>query len=681
MKGEFCRVAFRPANRTVRVETGTTVLEAAMLADVFLDADCGGKGRCGKCRVLFSEGASPVTEQEERLLSSRDIEEGFRLACSARVMKDSSVEIPPESEGAFPQVLVFEAGLEGGVQFDPPVRKIALAEIDRKLREARTSDIEVLRDMAGVEGGNPDLPLEFLRSVPDRLRGADASGAAVVISDGTFLGLTDVGHEVYGVALDVGTTTVVGALVELKSGTQLSVASRLNGQAIHGADTISRINFCSSNADGLSELNRRVIGTVNEIVEELNDQTDTHPEDIWEITAVGNATMMHLFLGVSPQYLGLMPYTPVFRRPPNVNAAQLGLKVNPHANVHVLPGIGSFVGADSVGVILSRGMQRSARVKMAVDIGTNGEILLGSSERLLASSTAAGPALEGAEISCGMRAAAGAIERVAVENGDLKFDVIGDRDPVGVCGSGLVDLVAILVEHGVIDASGRVLAPDEIAEPTRNRLAKKIVCEQEGNEFVICRSADRELRLTQRDVRKIQLAKGAIRAGIEILAAELGLAHEDIDEVFLAGAFGNYISRESAVAIGLLPPFPGEKIRPVGNAAGAGAKLALVSCQARREAWEIAERTEHVELGGRAAFQNAFADAMGFPDPPSVIDLTEALPGYGVTQNDHRGRRKRDRKQGCRGTPDVAALLRGGVRSLGIRQSAFGSRGREKARL
>ena len=402
-------------------------------------------------------------------------------------------------------------------------------------------------------------------------------------------------------------------MVELNGGTQLSVASRLNGQAVHGADTISRINFCSSKDDGLIQLNRRFIDTLNEIVEELSDQTDVHPEDIWEMTVVGNATMMHLFLGVSPQHLGLMPYTPVFRRPPRVNAAQLRLKMNPHANVHVLPSIGSFVGADSVGVILSRGMQRSGRTTMAVDIGTNGEILVGSSERLLASSTAAGPALEGAEISCGMRAAAGAIERVTIENGDLRFDVIGDCDPVGVCGSGLVDLVAVLVRQGVIDAGGRLLAPEEIAEPGRTRFAKQIVCEQEGNEFVICRNSGRELRLTQRDVRKIQLAKGAIRAGIEMLETELGLTHEDIDAVFLAGAFGNYISRESAVAIGLLPPFPPEKIRPVGNAAGAGAKLALVSCQARKEAQEIADRTEHVELGGRAAFQNTFADAMGFP--------------------------------------------------------------------
>ena len=613
MKGEFCRITFRPANRTVRVKTGTTVLEAAVLADIFLDAHCGGRGRCGKCRVVFPDGASPVTEQEERLLSSGDIEQGLRLACCARVMKDGAVEIPPESEGAFPQVLVFEAGEHGAFQFDPPVRKIALPEIDRKLREGRTSDVEVLREMTRAEGGDHELPLELLRSIPDRLRLTDTSGTAAVMSDGTLLGLTDAGRDLYGIALDVGTTTVVGALVELNGGTQLSVAARLNGQAVHGADTISRISFCSSKADGLSELNRRIIDTVNEIVEELSDQTDVHQEDIWEMTVVGNATMMHLFLGVSPQHLGLMPYTPVFRRPPKVNAAQLRLKLNPRANVHVLPGIGSFVGADSVGVILSRGMQRSERTTMAVDIGTNGEILLGSSKRLLASSTAAGPALEGAEISCGMRAAAGAIERVTIENGDLRFDVIGDCDPIGVCGSGLVDLVAVLVRQGVIDAGGRLLAPEEMAEPGRTRFAKQIVCEQEGNEFVICRNAGRELRLTQRDVRKIQLAKGAIRAGIEMLETELGLTHEDIDAVFLAGAFGNYISRESAVAIGLLPPFPPEKIRPVGNAAGAGAKLALVSCQARKEAQEIADRTEHVELGGRPAFQNAFADAMGFP--------------------------------------------------------------------
>jgi len=612
MKEGFCRVTFRPANRTVRVKTGTTVLEAAVLADIFLAADCGGRGRCGKCRVLFTEGASAVTEQEKRLLSAADIEQGVRLACRARLTKDGAVEIPPESEGALPQVLAFGVREEGELKFDPPARRIALTEIGQRLRDARTSDIEVLSEITGAAGSD-ELPLELLRLISDRLRGTDASGAALVMSEGTILGLTGVGRDVYGIALDVGTTTVVGALVELSGGTQLSVASRLNGQAVHGADTISRINFCSSKDDGLDELNRRIIGTVNEIIDELSEQADVDRQDIWEMTVVGNAVMMHLFLGVSPQYLGLMPYTPVFRRPPKVNAAQLGLKLNPSANVHVLPSIGSFVGADSVGVILSSGMQRSDRPTMAVDIGTNGEILIGSSERLLASSTAAGPALEGAEISCGMRASAGAIERVGVDNGGLRFDVIGDCDPIGVCGSGLVDLVAVLVQQGLINASGRVLAPDEMAEPARNRFAKQIVCEPDGNAFVICRNGRRELRLTQRDVRKIQLAKGAIRAGIEILEAELAVEPEDLETVFLAGAFGNYIGKESALAIGLLPPFPREKIRPVGNAAGAGAKLALLSRQARQEAQEIAEKTEHVELGGRPAFQNAFADAMGFP--------------------------------------------------------------------
>jgi uncharacterized 2Fe-2S/4Fe-4S cluster protein (DUF4445 family) len=260
-------------------------------------------------------------------------------------------------------------------------------------------------------------------------------------------------------------------------------------------------------------------------------------------------------------------------------------------------------------------MVRSDRINMAVDIGTNGEILIGSSTRMLASSTAAGPALEGAEISCGMRAAAGAIERVTVENGDVTFKVIGNRDPIGVCGSGLVDLAATLLQHEVLDPSGRLLAPDDLAKPVRAKFAKRIISRPEGNEFVIYKDTNRELRLTQRDVRKIQLAKGAIRAGIEILKDELGVANEDINAVFLAGAFGNYISKSSAVGIGLLPPFPLEKIKPVGNAAGAGAKLALLSRQARLEAREIAGRTEHVELGGKPAFQNAFADAMGFPTP------------------------------------------------------------------
>ena len=614
MSENFCKITFRPVNRTVRVNTGTTVWEAAAKADIFLDAPCGGRGRCGKCRIRLDEGRPPLSDQERKLLSSEDIERGVRLACVTRVTKDSIVEILPESGGIFPQILEFGGEGREGTLLDPPLRKVALAGFADRLRESRSSDSEVIREITGANG-NTETSLEFLKLTAEAVHAPHASQTAVIVSDGRFLGLTDINRAVYGIALDVGTTTVVGALMDLKSGEQLSVASRLNAQAVHGADTISRINFCAARADGLHELNRRVVGTVNEIVEELCDESAVNPDDIWEMTVVGNTTMVHLFLGVTPQYLGRMPYTPVFRQPPRVDAGQLELKLNPHANVHVLPCIGSFVGADSVGVILSRGMVRSDRINMAVDIGTNGEILIGSSTRMLASSTAAGPALEGAEISCGMRAAAGAIERVTVENGDVTFKVIGNRDPIGVCGSGLVDLAATLLQHEVLDPSGRLLAPDDLAKPVRVKFAKRIISRPEGNEFVIYKDTNRELRLTQRDVRKIQLAKGAIRAGIEILKDELGVANEDINAVFLAGAFGNYISKSSAVGIGLLPPFPLEKIKPVGNAAGAGAKLALLSRQARLEAREIAGRTEHVELGGKPAFQNAFADAMGFPTP------------------------------------------------------------------
>jgi uncharacterized 2Fe-2S/4Fe-4S cluster protein (DUF4445 family) len=612
VKGRYCTVTFRPANRTVRVETGTTVLEAAVQADIILEAPCGGKGRCGKCRVLFAESTFPLTEEEEQLLSTADLAKGVRLACRARVTQDCLVQIPPESQGSFPQTLTFTPGDGGTFPFSPPLRSIALKDLDQRLRDARTSDVEVLREMSGTDRGDAELPLEFLQALPERLRDSDAGGTAVVMTNGSFLGLTAGNREVYGVALDVGTTTVAAALMELSNGTQLSVASRLNAQAIHGADTISRINFCSTERDGLSELNRRIIGTVNDIVEELSDRAQVDPDDIWEMTVVGNTTMTHLFLAVSPKYLGFMPYTPVFRRPPRVNAARLGLKLNPSANVHVLPSIGSFVGADSVGVILTSGMRRTEATTMAVDIGTNGEILIGSNHRLLASSTAAGPALEGAEISCGMTAAPGAVERVMVEDGDLRFEVIGNRRPIGICGSGLVDLVAILVRHGVIDAGGRLLSADEMPYPARDWFGQRILCKPEGNEFVIYRDGGRELRLTQRDIRKIQLAKAAIRAGIEILKTEIGVKNGDIDAVFLAGAFGNYINKESAVTIGLLPNFPLERIKPVGNAAGAGAKLALLSRQARLDAMEIANSTEHVEFGGSRAFQDAFADAMMF---------------------------------------------------------------------
>jgi uncharacterized 2Fe-2S/4Fe-4S cluster protein (DUF4445 family) len=615
MSVDSCSIRFYPVNRKVRVRTGTTVWDAAAKADIFLDAPCGGRGHCGKCRVRFSEDAPAPADREKELISSADLDGGVRLACTARVVKDSLVEILPESEGVFPQMLAFEdEGVRvAAVLSDPPVRKVALADAARTVRESKTSDIEALRAIADTDESDEEPTLDFLKSLPGVLRVADASRAAAVICGGRFLGLSDVSRGLYGIALDVGTTTVAGALMDLGSGEQLAVASRLNAQSARGADIMSRINFCASTTEGLQELNHLVMGTVNGIVEELCAESGVSPNDIWEAVVVGNTTMAHLFLGVSPQHLGHMPYTPVFRQPPRVDAGQLGLKINRHADVHLLPCIGGFVGADSVGVILSRDMQRSDRIRMAVDIGTNGEILLGSSERLLASSTAAGPALEGAEVSCGIRAVAGAIERVEVENGELAFKVIGNKEPVGVCGSGLVDLVAALVRNGVIDCGGRLLAPEDMSGQVRDRFGKRIVCKPEGNEFIIYGDSGRELRLTQGDVRKIQLAKGAIRAGIEMLKDELGVANEDIEVVFIAGAFGNYISKRSAVAIGLLPPFPLERIKPVGNAAGAGAKLALLSRRERREAAEIAKKTAHVELGGRSAFQDAFAEAIGFP--------------------------------------------------------------------
>jgi len=330
---------------------------------------------------------------------------------------------------------------------------------------------------------------------------------------------------------------------------------------------------------------------------------------------VGNTTMQHLFLGISPAALAQSPYVPVTSDAACVRAADLGLNIDPEAHVWALPNIAGWVGGDTVGVILATNVHQQEQPALALDIGTNGEMALGSRQRLVTCSTAAGPAFEGAQLSCGMRAADGAIDAVSID-GDVHWHTIGESAPRGVCGSGLVDLVAQMLRAGIIDDSGMMRAADDLRSDGHSSLADRLIQENGRRFFELARPSEgaggRAVRVSQRDVRELQLAKGAIRAGIEILLKELGLRHEDVRTVFLAGAFGNYIKPQSALDIGLIPLFPNAQIVPVGNAAGSGAKMALLSLAARQEASKIQRETEYLELSGRPDFQEQFAEAMIF---------------------------------------------------------------------
>jgi uncharacterized 2Fe-2S/4Fe-4S cluster protein (DUF4445 family) len=516
-------------------------------------------------------------------------------------------------------------GNEASFPFNPLVKKVFL-ELSRPTLKDRMGDWERIERSLVEKGLLPvsdqlenglQLDGEVLRMLPSTLRANDYRITAVLY-DGKLIAIEegDTTDRMYGVALDIGTTTMVGALVDLKTGEQLGVASLTNPQRSFGADIISRISFGSQGRKQLQELQSLLVEAVNQILQELIARVGIKQQEIYEAVVVGNTAIHHLFLGLDPTYLGQGPYVPVVTRPLRVKARKLKVNILDSGYLYLLPNIAGFVGGDAVGVILSTRLHQSSEIQLAVDIGTNGEIVLGSAQRLLACSTAAGPAFEGARIKHGMRAAYGAIERVTF-NEEVKISVIGSVQPAGISGSGLIDAVAEMLRVGIIDASGRMLEPTELPADLPAALRARVVEVNSHREFVLVpkEAAARgiAISITQEDIRELQLAKGAIAAGIEILIKEMGVNQEQITQVFLAGAFGSCINPVSAKAIGLIPNLPLGRAEPVGNAAGAGAQLALLSSSARKQAAKIAKDVEYIELSARSDFQEAFLAAMYFP--------------------------------------------------------------------
>jgi len=420
----------------------------------------------------------------------------------------------------------------------------------------------------------------------------------------------------YGLAFDLGTTTVVGWLVDLDTGDTLAARAVTNPQNVYGADVISRIGHAGTH-EGLRQLQQKILAACNEIIRCLLDEGRVAGDEIYEIVAVGNTTMSHLFLGIDPTFLATAPYVPAFAGRMELEARELGLDVMPAGRVVVLPNIAGYVGSDTVGVMLATDIGRRPGFCLAVDIGTNGEVVLAGRGRLLTCSTAAGPAFEGARIRHGMRAAAGAIEGVRIDGGEVGLEVIDDATPLGICGSGLLDAAAAMVQVGLISPTGRLLPPESLPEGVPPGLKERLRRGKDGTEFVLAQDGSvatgEDIVITQKDIRELQLAKAAIYAGIQVLLKELEVTPEEIDEILLAGAFGNYIKIDSALALGLLPAVAPGRIKAVGNAAGDGARMALISGTARAEASDLARRAGHVELSTWPDFQDEFVNAMYFP--------------------------------------------------------------------
>jgi uncharacterized 2Fe-2S/4Fe-4S cluster protein (DUF4445 family) len=601
---------------TLDVAPGTTILKAAHAGGIDITATCGGRGRCTSCRVKFLAGTvPPPTIMDEVQLGDDLVREGFRLSCQCQVTEPVTVQrTPPVDDTAF-QILGSGDGLArlGRIAIDAGVTKHRVVVDLPREEHHQTSDVEQL--VAAIGTDTSAVPTSVLQALPSALRD-DPSGVTVTTFGGKVLAVErgDTALMKFGLAIDVGTTTVVTTLLELESGEQLASASSLNPQSVFGGDLMSRIAFAQFNPTNLRKLHTRIVGLLNQHVAEVCRQSGVLPKWIYKVVVVGNTCMHHVLLGIDPSHVGLAPYAPVMRHALTLAARELPLKVAPEAQVCLLPIVAGFVGADAVAVTLATRLDESDEVRVAVDIGTNGEVILGSRDRLWACSAPAGPALEGGQIRHGMRGAAGAIDRVTVDD-DIRVHTIGEADAAGICGSGLVDLVAGLLDAGLIDWTGLIQV--ERRDALAPRLADRIHVRGEERAVVVVRAGDagarQDIVLTQDDVRQVQLAKGAIASGIALLQSVAGVPTEGIAELLLAGGFGNYLSIASATRIGLIPALPGSRVRYVGNAAALGAQACLLSEKERQRADEVARRIEHVSLAAHPDFEQVFVDAMNFP--------------------------------------------------------------------
>jgi uncharacterized 2Fe-2S/4Fe-4S cluster protein (DUF4445 family) len=604
-------VVYRPAgraqganfqDRSTRVPPGTTLFSAAHWIGLPIDSTCGGRGTCGKCKVRVLGAQLDVTTADHRELRQDEIAAGWRLSCQARVEEDLTVEVPQLLR--VPKAATM--GLGRLVILDPNVRKVYL-ELEPPALHDQRSDVVRLRDALEVEGHDMVADVAVLRSLPSTLRASDFKITAVLA--GEHLVAVEPGNttdECFGIAFDVGTTTLVGTLMNLRTGMAAAVHSTLNGQAPFGADVISRISHAMNGEDSVRELQAAVVRTMNQVTAQLYAEAGAGPDRTYEAVVVGNVTMLHLLFGVDPAPIAVMPFAPAFMEPVAAKAEDVGLHIHPHGYVQTLPALGAYVGADIVAGVLATNLAREDKLRVFVDVGTNGEIVLGNAQRTLATAAPAGPAFEGSQIKCGMRATDGAIE--GVQLGDrVDLQVIGgDVKPAGVCGSGLVDAVAQMLLVGVLDHSGRMASRADLPD---HPLADRLIEVDGVRAFLLAEG----VYLTQRDVRELQFAKGSIATGIRVLMDILGISVGDIDEIFLGGSFGSYLNPESAKIIGLVPPVDVKRIIAVGNSAGEGAKIALLSYRERQVAFELPSRLEYVELSGRTDFNDTFVEVLAFP--------------------------------------------------------------------
>jgi uncharacterized 2Fe-2S/4Fe-4S cluster protein (DUF4445 family) len=586
-------IDFQPVGRRGVFSGDQSLLDCARELNVDLVSICGGVGSCNRCKVQVISGqATPPTPDEESAFSESELTQGYRLACRAYPLSDLRLHIPPESLTA-PQRTQVE-GLDVDVAPEPAVRTLT-AILSAPTLGSPISDESNLWASLGLPVGTIDFSLQ--QTLSKKLR--DLKWQVSVALRGTEIVALDAPETRWlGLAVDIGTTKIAGYLLDMESGKTLASKGLMNPQISYGEDVIARIAAANRSAENAEKLQRLLVEALSQLAAELCAEVKANPSQIVEAVVVGNTAIHHLFLRLTVSQLGLAPYVPTMQSAVAVKARELGLQIAAGGYVHLLPNVAGYVGADHVAMLLAVRIAQAEKTTLAIDIGTNTEICLNHRGRMTSVSCASGPAFEGAHIKFGMRAAPGAIEHVRLANEKLEIQTIGGETPVGICGSGLLDIVAQLRLNNVLDKNGRMGAHSLVR--AENGSTEFILAERDGQEPVV---------LSQKDVRELQLAKAAIRLGIQALVQKEGIAESDIEQVIIAGAFGTFIDVESAITIGMLPPLPLERFKQVGNAAGTGARLALISQSQRAEAEKIAKQDDYIELATLPNFNRKFAEA------------------------------------------------------------------------
>ncbi|MEE8359016.1 MAG: ASKHA domain-containing protein [Candidatus Hydrothermarchaeales archaeon] len=643
------KVIFQPSGRRGEIEEGKTLQQASQELGVEIESICGGKKTCGKCKVQIQEGffekfgidskmenLSKLTEEEKNRLKPKEIRSDYRLSCAAEINGDVLVFVPEETRGGGQVIRKDATDLQ--IEIDPAIKKYYV-EMDKATLKDSEADLERLLKELERTHKLKDLVIDYkiLAGLSSVIREGDWKVTVSVWQGKEIIrvepGLKD---EKFGIAIDIGTTTVAGYLTDLRSGEVVAVDSMMNPQVRFGEDVMARITYAMTHDKGLEKMNKTIIEGLNKIVKNVTKKAGITPEDILELVVVGNTCMHHIFLKFNPEFVGLSPFPPTLHHSIDVKARDLGLNASKGANCHVLPIEAGFVGADNMGVILAVEPEKSEKISLVIDIGTNGEIVLGNKKRLLSTSCATGPAFEGAQIKYGMRAAPGAIERVRIDpkSYEVKFKVIGKEDwhtayknedlnARGICGSGIIEAISEMFKTGIIKKNGNFNT--EIKHP---RLRKD---DGGQTEFVLAwkdeTSIGKDISVTLGDVRAMQLGKGALYTGCKTLMKRYGV--KEVDRVILAGAFGSYIDKEAAMTIGMFPDCDLKKVNAVGNAAGDGARIALLNRRKREEADALATKIEYIELTVDPDFQMEFMKAMHiphmkdeFPHIQEVLDKT-----------------------------------------------------------